>query len=364
MDEQGNGQDDTSGAADDGDGGSGDPRFDALARRAGQALRRPAPAHGIDDVRRGRRRQQLVRVGVGGVACLVLALGAVAITRGDDERGQITPVTTPDTTPDTAPDTTPDTTGDTTPDTLPPDTAPPPFTSDTVIVPGVAISADTMMAWGGGYLLGVLIDGQFLPYGDTSGIPAEMIDAEVTLLDRSFSTDTWTVLVDPCGQPSIRPAPSSPLFGQDLAMPMNWSENYLYPGTLDGAADEDLTALRAVLVAQYGSAEGFELVTPTESMDGDPELETLVRRYITTTDPTDPFTQTWLAVWDPTDSSLTTLRGDPVDTAQPFRMSGEGPTNVNGDEFWEDLIVTPSGDVSLIQLNDGTVLASAGECRS
>ncbi|MBK8333358.1 MAG: hypothetical protein IPL07_13520 [Acidimicrobiaceae bacterium] len=45
MDEQGNGQDDTSGAADDGDGGSGDPRFDALARRAGQALRRPAPAH-------------------------------------------------------------------------------------------------------------------------------------------------------------------------------------------------------------------------------------------------------------------------------------------------------------------------------
>ena len=101
MDEQGNGQDGTSGAADDGDGGSGDPRFDALARRAGQALRRPAPAHGIDDVRRGRRRQQLVRVGVGGVACLVLALGAVAITRGDDERGQITPVTTPDTTPDT-----------------------------------------------------------------------------------------------------------------------------------------------------------------------------------------------------------------------------------------------------------------------
>ena len=80
MDEQGNGQDGTSGAADDGDGGSGDPRFDALARRAGQALRRPAPAHGIDDVRRGRRRQQLVRVGVGGVACLVLALGAVAIT--------------------------------------------------------------------------------------------------------------------------------------------------------------------------------------------------------------------------------------------------------------------------------------------
>lgn len=31
MDEQGNGQDDTSGAADDGDGGSGDPWFDALA---------------------------------------------------------------------------------------------------------------------------------------------------------------------------------------------------------------------------------------------------------------------------------------------------------------------------------------------
>ena len=56
--------------------------------------------------------------------------------------------------------------------------------------------------------------------------------------------------------------------------------------------------------------------------------------------------------------------GAAVDTAQPFRMSGEGPTNVNGDEFWEDLIVTPSGDVSLIQLNDGTVLASAGECRS
>ncbi|MGB8858426.1 MAG: hypothetical protein WCC60_04190 [Ilumatobacteraceae bacterium] len=331
-------------------------RFDAVGHRAGAVWCHPEPT-GEEELRRAGRRQRLLRSGMAGAACLALALGVATWRNRDVDRNGLVAATEPTTAPEPAGAST------TTPSTaLPPATDP---VATVVVVPGVPLTDGTQMAWGGGFLLGVLVGGRWVPYAETSGVPASMIDNEVVLVDRAGGADRWTVSVDPCGQPAIRPAPSSPLFGQDLDLPMNWSENYEYPGTLDGAADVDLTLLRAALArAPYGGADRYELFTPTESLDADPELETLVRRFVPGGDPGDPFTQTWLAVWDPSDDSLLTLKGSPDATNSFFRMSGEGPTNVNGDSFWEDLIVTPSGDVQLIQLADGKVLAQAGECRS
>lgn len=335
--------------------------FDAAARRAGEALRRPAPHHGLDALRGARTRQQVMRTAMaGGVACLALGVGAIALTSRDDG-ATVVPATDPTTvssTPDSAaPDTSaPDGTGS--PPTTDPDA------TDPVVTPGLPIGVDTEMVWGGPFLLGVLVDGEFVPYSETSGIPAVMIDREVELQDRAGATAQWTLTVDPCGQPSIRPAPGSPLADLEHNLGLSWSLDYRFPGTLDGAADGDLTELTAQLVAEYGAAEGFDLFTPTESLDADPELETIIRKYVSPTDATDPYSQTWLAVWDPTTKEITTLAGDAVATEMRFATGGDGITDVNGDGIWEDLIFQPSGDVRLVQLFDGTVLARAGECRS
>lgn len=61
--------------------------FDDVAREAGGALRRPAPADGIAQIRSARRRQQQVRAATGVTAAvLIVAVGAaVLFRRGDDE---------------------------------------------------------------------------------------------------------------------------------------------------------------------------------------------------------------------------------------------------------------------------------------
>ncbi|MDO8361365.1 MAG: hypothetical protein Q7V88_00570 [Actinomycetota bacterium] len=74
--------------------------FDELGRRAGQALRRPAPEHGASDIaRRGRLAQRVRTVAATGAAVVILVGGIALLTR-DDRSTTITPGDTvaPDTT--------------------------------------------------------------------------------------------------------------------------------------------------------------------------------------------------------------------------------------------------------------------------
>jgi hypothetical protein len=51
-----------------------DARIDAMARAAGSALRRPAPAHGFAGVKQARRKQQIARIGT--LSAVILMVGA------------------------------------------------------------------------------------------------------------------------------------------------------------------------------------------------------------------------------------------------------------------------------------------------
>ncbi len=120
--------------------------IDAIARRAGAEVRRPAPAAFAAGVRRARRRQQTIRAGLGavGVAALV-TVGAVAVA-GRSNDSTLVPATAPTveapTTVVTTPDTTPATTNpeSTTPDGTSPVAAPPDSTTSTA-PPAVDVDA-------------------------------------------------------------------------------------------------------------------------------------------------------------------------------------------------------------------------------
>jgi len=104
-----------------------DAVFDDLARRAGAALRRPAPEDGVRVIAARRRRQQALKTVVGGaaVASLIGALVVIAIRDGTDRSPQV------DSPPATLPATTtpaPATTG-----VLPATTTPPPTTTRTAV---------------------------------------------------------------------------------------------------------------------------------------------------------------------------------------------------------------------------------------
>ncbi len=72
-------------------------RFEQRARDAGAALRRPAPADGVEGVRRARRGQLARRAVGGGVAtCLVAVVGVIALRADGDAR--VSPATNPTTT--------------------------------------------------------------------------------------------------------------------------------------------------------------------------------------------------------------------------------------------------------------------------
>ncbi|MCB0965584.1 MAG: hypothetical protein KDB37_02005 [Ilumatobacter sp.] len=131
--------------------------FDRIARAAGEALRRPAPADGVAGVRSVRRRQQIVRGAAGGVAVVLLAtIGTVVLTRdGDDERVATVPESTAVTSNVPTPaSTTPATTNAPTPSppsTDPVDTTAPTTTTTietTVPTTTTATPGTTLGAWG------------------------------------------------------------------------------------------------------------------------------------------------------------------------------------------------------------------------
>lgn len=79
--------------ADDHIDGHLDDHIDARARAAGSALRRPAPAGGIAEIRRAGRRRRAVQTGAAGAALAVVAVvGVVAIGSGD-RRTTLVPAT-------------------------------------------------------------------------------------------------------------------------------------------------------------------------------------------------------------------------------------------------------------------------------
>jgi hypothetical protein len=111
-----------------------DQRIDALARAAGSALRRPAPADGLDGIRRaGRRRRALQTTAAGAALAAVAVVGVVALS-GGDRRSTVVPATA-ETTPATGP-----VPASTTPGPLStdpgPTTAPPGTTDGAGTVPG------------------------------------------------------------------------------------------------------------------------------------------------------------------------------------------------------------------------------------
>ena len=65
-------------------------RLDEIARRAGTALRRPAPEDGLANVRSSHRRRRTGRVAAGGAAVALAAVGAfMVIDRGADDDGTV-----------------------------------------------------------------------------------------------------------------------------------------------------------------------------------------------------------------------------------------------------------------------------------
>jgi hypothetical protein len=78
---------------DDNDAGLSEERqraVDELGHRAGAALRRPPPEHGLADIARHARNQRLMRGGVVVVGIAVLIIGGVAVIGGgDDEQNRV-----------------------------------------------------------------------------------------------------------------------------------------------------------------------------------------------------------------------------------------------------------------------------------
>ncbi|HZI45795.1 MAG TPA: hypothetical protein VFD53_11270, partial [Ilumatobacter sp.] len=93
-----------------------DREFDDLARRAGAALRRPAPADGVRVIAARQRRQQALKASVVGGVAVATLIGALAIIANRDESDSLPPVdssppTTPAPTPTSFPIVDPPTTG-------------------------------------------------------------------------------------------------------------------------------------------------------------------------------------------------------------------------------------------------------------
>jgi len=79
----------------DSDVGGDDAAFDELARRAGEALRRPAPEDGVQAIAARRRRQQVLKQGVvGGIAVALIGTLVIVANRDDDTRS-VPPATSP-----------------------------------------------------------------------------------------------------------------------------------------------------------------------------------------------------------------------------------------------------------------------------
>jgi hypothetical protein len=87
-------RDDTKGAADHGDGPDAEAEFDELARRAGAALRRPAPEHGAAEIARRSRRAQLIKTGAVTAVVVLLIAGAIVVLSGDGEPDRLVPAET------------------------------------------------------------------------------------------------------------------------------------------------------------------------------------------------------------------------------------------------------------------------------
>lgn len=107
-----------------------DESFEQLAREAGAALRRPAPADGVRAVRATRRRQQQTRAVVGAALAAIIAVGAAVVLR--DDPSSTTIVVQPD---DTAVDSTDGATVTTVPAGTVPTTDASPTTEPAVTVP-------------------------------------------------------------------------------------------------------------------------------------------------------------------------------------------------------------------------------------
>jgi hypothetical protein len=63
-----------------------DDVFEQMARKAGAALRRPAPTDGVARLRSARRRQQIVRTSIGvGASVIIVAVGLMVLNRPSDQ---------------------------------------------------------------------------------------------------------------------------------------------------------------------------------------------------------------------------------------------------------------------------------------
>jgi hypothetical protein len=74
-----------------------DAAFDELARRAGAALRRPAPADGVTVIAARQRRQQALKATIVGGAAVAAAIGALVIVANRDDPHTVPAVDSPPT---------------------------------------------------------------------------------------------------------------------------------------------------------------------------------------------------------------------------------------------------------------------------
>lgn len=325
----------------------GDDGFDDFASAAGAALRRPAPDGGLAGVRQSRQRHRAVQIAAGTGAAVLLFVGGALVLGAtqDDSQRLVTPDTTLSTTPDNTPSTNPDSSTSTS------------TTTTTTVVERsggpVTLTAATPMLWADGVLVAAWVNGEFVGADQTEGVPPEILDTPIEMIDRTGTPSTWTPEIDVCGITRLRSAGNNQFFGQGYL----WSSNSPTSGTLDGASQSDSAELDDAL-SELGLDPGsLDRLVPSADLDGDPDEEVVIVRYDPDTAPTDTRSAVWLAVWDPGTVAITTLVGDATSNDTHFTAFGDGIADLDANGLY-DTAVDTGDSVTLIELATGTILST------
>ena len=254
--------------------------FEQMARKAGVALRRPAPADGVARLRSARRRQQAVRTSLGVGASVMIIVGLMVLNRPSDQT--IAPSHSPEAT-------TGVTTGDTTPSTtittIPAgETLPYTFTGIDGLVatnaPGSATLTNAnpdslIIAWSAttGITDGFIVlnesrpaSGATQPEGDMTSVPIDVPDGHAYLVTDNVAD----------GQPMTLPGATRVMWWRDDGRVWTVSNYNVAPLRLTQLtlAIQPGSGLPYVLPADgtslvgFNAPESYDSVTQEWSLDG------------------------------------------------------------------------------------------------
>lgn len=223
----------------------------------------------------------------------------------------------------------------------------------------VELTSDTPMLWANGVLVAAWVDEQFVPVAQTAGLPPELLGTPIELTTGGVGNlRSWTPETDECGTARLRGR-------EDWGFPYGFRWSPSYPMSVireEAGADQTLGAVghdadlnAALNDLGVDPAWVFEYV-PSEDLEGDPDVETIIVRPDPTTLIDDQRNTVWLAVWDPADVSIMTLAGDPETNDVHFQLlSRFADADANG---LLDAAIDTGDDVTLFELSTGEILSS------